>query len=660
MEERQQPQPPLTPADNTLDDVLVNRTDHRPVVEHVFFQASQQTSHEQSQAIARLIIVGLVDLVLAANLTIVHAARIETHHLIFGLGYLLYSLFHYGWTRRHTQHFVMRRHLAIVGDLGWTSYTTYLFGLSGLGFYPLYLWIIIGNGLRFGPRYLRIATLVGIAGFIAATTADSLIFQHPGIVGGLMVGLVLMPKFFLVMIHRLADANQALRDQKEHAEYLARHDQLTGLANRIMLEDRINLALEKAARSATRPAVVFLDLDGFKAINDNFGHDYGDQLLQEIATCLQSRVRRGDTVARLGGDEFIILIEAANAVAEVAAVVDQIFTCAGRYYQLGEYRAYVTWSCGVAIFPADGEDSQTLIKNADIAMYRAKAAGTNLFRLYDPTMSEEVANQLQLRDRLRDALESKALHLLYEPIGRYPGAHIDAVQARLYWMRDPRHPAPLNDYVEILEPAGLFGTVADQTLSRAVADVARWRRAGLDLHRVQIEVGAQQLARSGFLPSLQQLLAEHELPANALAFAVSEALLIQDSQPVIAQLNALHDLGVLIVLSRFGSGYTALGFLTRHPIDRITMDPALVAHLPNDPSSCTLAEALLAIAERTRIEVVADGVETQAQVAWLAARGCHLMQGRRIQAPVPAADMEQLLHDGVLAPPAEAANLYAK
>lgn len=644
------PQTPATDqqADDALDDVLVNRTDHRPMVEHIFFQASQQTSHEQSQAIARIVIVALVDLVLAANVAINGTSAGAALNFGIGIGYLLYSLFHYRWTRRQTQRLDARRHLAIVGDLACTSYVTYLFGLAGLGFYPLYLWIVVGNGLRFGARYLRIATAVGITGFVAATTLDGMIYRQPGIVAGLLVGLILMPKFFLVMIRRLSEANSALRQQKEQAEYLARHDHLTALPNRILAEDRLNLALGRAARSGSRPAVVFIDLDGFKAINDNFGHTHGDMLLKAVADCLKARVRRGDTVARLGGDEFLILIEAANDPPEVAAIVDQIFTCSGRYYQLGEYRTYLTWSCGVAIYPNDGEDGATLIKNADIAMYRAKATGINQFRLYDPAMSEEVSSQLALRDQLRDALETHRFQLLYQPICRYPGARVDTLQAQLYWYRDAHTPVSLDGFDEIIDQAGLSAALANRALTQALTDIARWRRAGLDPQPVMVEVTAQQLANADFLMNLQRLLSDRELPASVIGIAINEPALIKDSQPLAELLDTLHKAGVRIALNHFGTGYAALGFLKRYPVDRITIDPELIAELPDNPSSCTLVEALLAIAERTRMEVVAEGVDNPAQLSWLTAHGCHLMQGACVSAPIAADQLDASMHDGAL------------
>ena len=643
-------QPPAseTEAVNALDDALVSRTDHRSVVDHIFFQASQQVSHEQSQAIARIAILGLVMLFLVTKTAINGLTPTAAENLVVGFSWLFYSLIHLWWTRRYRERFVGRRYLAIVGDLVCTSYVTYSFGLAGLGFYPLFLWIMIGNGLRFGPRYLFSATLIGISGFLIANVLDDVLFQHPGIVMGLLIGLIIMPKFFLVMIRRLAEANQALREQKDEAEYLARHDRLTDLPNRIMLEDRLGLALRKASRNGSRPAIVFIDLDGFKAINDNFGHEYGDMLLQEIAACLKARVRRGDTVARLGGDEFIILIEAANGPSEVAALVEQLFTCAGRYYQLGEYRAYVTWSCGVAIFPNDGRDSQTLIKNADTAMYRAKAAGANQFRLYDPAMSEEVATQLELRDQLRQALEARQFKLLYQPIGRYPEAAVDGIEAQIYWHRDQRDLVPLAEFSEILEQAGMQGTFGKLALEQALADAAIWHRAGSGNYTLEVEVTAQQLANADFLADLQRLLAKHELPPSALALQVNETILIKDSDAVAALLTSLHEQGARIVLNNFGTGYAALGFIKRYPIDRIIIAPSLITHLPEDPSSCTLVEALLAIAERTRIEVVADGVDTGAQLRWLISRGCNLMQGAHISKPLNAVDLEALLREGSL------------
>lgn len=645
------PTPPSpSEAENALDDVLVSRTEHRRVMDHIFFQASQQVSHETSQAIARIAIVGLVTLLVLFNAILNQFAFNTILNLAIGFGYLAYGLVHFWWTRRYRQRFAWRRYIAIFGDLSCTSYVTYSFGLAGLGFYPLFLWIIIGNGLRFGPRYLRIATSVGVGGFLAANLLNGALLEQPGVVAGLIIGLLLMPKFFLVMIRRLADANQVLHEQKEEAEYLARHDRLTGLPNRVLLEDRLTHALGNAARNGSRPAIIFLDLDGFKSINDNFGHDYGDILLKEIASCLRATVRRSDTVARLGGDEFIILIEAANGPAEVAAVVDQIFTCAGRYYQMGEYRAYVTWSCGVAIYPNDGRDSQTLIKNADIAMYRAKAAGSNQFRLYDPAMSEEVANQLKLRDQLRHALETRQFKVLYQPIGRYPEARIDGFEVRIYWHRNHSGWTPLLEFSDLLEQSGLNAAVGNLALDKCIADAAQWQRAGLTEVKLQIEITAQQLASGDFHAHLQKLLNLHGLPHQSLCIEFNENLLINESDFLVAQIDALRSMGVRIALNHFGAGYAALGLLKRHAIDRIVIAPSLVAELPGDAASSTLVEALLAIAERTAIEVVADGIESETQLSWFLDRRCQRLQGNYISPPLSATEVENLLGKGTSKP----------
>lgn len=630
-------------ASDLLDDAVVNRAGHRTVVDHIFFQASREVSHEQSQAIARIAISMLIASILLGNAIINQFSISSASNLALALGYGSYGVLHLWWVRRYPTRFLKRRYMVIVGDLTLTSYITYQFGLIGLGFYPLYLWIMIGNGLRFGPHYLRVATLVGITGFTVTNWVSGVLYQYPGLVIGLLVGLLLMPKFFLVMIRRLAEANLALKEQKEEAVHLAQHDVLTGLPNRVLLEDRLTQALAMAARKGTQVAVLFIDLDGFKVINDNYGHESGDLLLRQIAECLKANVRLSDTVARLGGDEFIILVEDTRGTDEVAAIVEQLFCCSGRYYQLGEHRAYTTWSCGVAIYPQDGSDSQTLIKNADTAMYRAKEAGSNRFRLYDTTMSDEVAAQLRRRDEVRRAVEQDQFDVLYQPQFRTDDSRIVGAEALLRWRHPQRGLMEASKFIPVAERSGLIQELGRIGMEAAFHDAKKWHQGSSDEFRVFLNVSPSQLSASEFLPQMMKLIDKHQLPAGAVGLEITEGTFLEETPKTEALFTELAQHGIRVALDDFGTGYASLGYLKRFPIHRINIDRSFVSGIPDDRDSCKLMEAILDIAKHLEIEVLAKGVDSDNQLAWMRKRHCDLVQGNLLSSPLTAEEFDEFL-----------------
>jgi len=630
-EDRSQSTAPHATA-NDLDGLLIQRGPRRSFLSYVFFQASPETTHEQAQAFARIVIVGLLTLLYLGH------GLLGGGFLYFAIGcaYLTISVVHVLVVRRWPDRFLWRRYISIVADLGMTGYTVHELGIAGLGFYPLFLWIVVGNGLRFGIHHLRVATIVGLLALFIPTYVTGIALSHPGVVIGLLAGLLLMPKFFMVMIERLAEANAALKEERDRAEFMAKHDRLTGLPNRAMLEEHMQVAIAKARRNRTLAAVVFIDLDSFKAINDNFGHHVGDQLLVEVANCLKLHVREGDTVSRLGGDEFVVLIENLVDATEVAAVIERVFRCVGRYYRIGDYQTYVTWSGGVAIYPQDGGDAQTLIKHADTAMYQAKGAGANQVRLYDAAMSQDVASQLALRDELRKAIEQEQFLVFYQPIVDVTSRKTVGVEALVRWQHPTRGLVPPSDFIELAEQTGLITAIGQQILHRACEDVADWWRQGLGELTLHVNVSARQLGQVDLAETILDLLEANGLPPQALAIEVTESALIEDADAAEALFAQLKREGVSISLDDFGTGYSSLAYVKRFDVDHIKIDRSFVGGLPEDVSDCTLVEAILAIGDRLGTMVIAEGVETVAQLDWLAARGCLLMQGYYFGAPVSA------------------------
>jgi diguanylate cyclase (GGDEF)-like protein len=624
----------VTPA-SQFEDVLVGGARSKRLLDYVFFQASEQVNQEQAQCLARIAITTVVTVLL-----IVHALFFEGARDIpfIGVAYGVASWLHYRLVSRYRDQFLWRRYLTMAADLAMGGYLIFRIGHSGLAVYPLFLWVIIGNGLRFGSHYLRVATVVGFLTFFTATVAAGLLVSYPALVGGMFLGMLLMPKFFLVMLEHLAEVNQALRQQRNQAEHMATHDALTGLPNRVLLEGILAQAIAKAKRAGTTGAVVFLDLDGFKVINDNYGHEYGDLLLQEIGRCLRQRLRTSDTVARLGGDEFILLIEDGKGAGAVAAVVEQMFGCFRRSLQIGPYQAYVTSSCGVAIFPQDGEDPQTLIKHADTAMYRAKEAGRNRFCLYDAQMSAVVAAQLTIRDELRHAIDAGELRVYYQPLVEMPSRRIIGAEALVRWQHPRRGLLGPAEFIAVAEQSGLIVAIGDQVLDRAVQEASAWSGLEDAAFRLHVNISAHQLMHADFPARVMATLRRHGLPAAALELEMTESVLIDDAVEASGLFETLHGHGIGISLDDFGTGYSSLSYLKRLPVDHIKLDRSFVQDVPGDPDDCALLEATFIFGRRLGIEVIAEGVETEAQLAWLSEQGCRCMQGYYFGRPVPAAE----------------------
>ena len=626
---------------NDLDGLLIQRGPRRSLLSYIFFQASPEITHELAQAFARVVITGLVSLLFLGR------GLLGDGYAYFWIVvvYLALSVGHLAIIRHWTDQFLWRRYLSITADLAITGYMTHELGIAGLGFYPLFLWIVVGNGLRFGVHHLRVATVVGLLSLFVSTYLNGIAASHPGLVIGLLVGLLLMPKFFLVMIMRLTEANLALKEEKEKAEFVARHDTLTGLPNRAMLEEHMQVAIARARRDNTVVAVVFIDLDSFKSINDNFGHHVGDRLLVEVANCLKIHVREGDTVSRLGGDEFVVLIEALDDANEVASVIERVFACVGRYYRIGDYQTYVTWSAGVAVYPQDGADAQTLIKHADTAMYRAKSAGTNQVRLYDADMSHDIASQLARRDELRRAIEQDQFVVFYQPIVDVASRKIVGVEALARWQHPTRGLVPPAAFIELAEHTGLIAALGARILALACADVGEWWREGLGELSLHVNVSARQLGQPDLAETILDLLESHSLPPQALAVEVTESALIEDADAAEALFAKLKRAGVSISLDDFGTGYSSLAYVKRFNVDHIKVDRSFVDGLPGNVSDCALVEAILAIGDRLGALVIAEGVETGPQLEWLAARGCLLMQGYYFGTPTSAKTMTARLRE---------------
>ncbi len=444
--------------------------------------------------------------------------------------------------------------------------------------------------------------------------------------------------------HRIAvfsDITQR-KTESDRVQHMATHDALTGLPNRTLLAELLHKALADARRHGRRVAVLFLDLDRFKMVNDTLGHHAGDLLLQAVAQRLQASLRAGDAVARQGGDEFIMVLSEVNGIQDAAAVAEKVIAAVSQPYDLSGNEFFTSTSIGIAIFPEDGEDADSLLKNADAALYRAKDAGRNNFQFFAAEMNADAVERLALETGLRHALERNELILHYQPQIDLERGAVRGVEALLRWQSPERGLVPPTKFIPVAEESGLIHPIGAWVLTQACRDAKSWLDAGLPLASVAVNVSAVQLRHAGFATAVEAALEASGLPAEHLELEVTESLLMHDMQRVCGVMHALRSRGVKFAIDDFGTGYSSLSYLKRLPLDRLKLDQSFVRNLPHDDDAA-IAATILAIGESLGLTIVAEGVESSAQHAWLQAHHCPLAQGYFFAKPMPASEMRAFM-----------------
>ncbi|HSV70476.1 MAG TPA: EAL domain-containing protein [Methylibium sp.] len=436
------------------------------------------------------------------------------------------------------------------------------------------------------------------------------------------------------------DLTEMVKDREQIRE-LARNDPLTRLPNRSTLADKVNAALAMAQRHHTAFALLFLDLDRFKQINDSLGHLYGDRVLVEVARRLQTCVRQVDTVARLGGDEFVLLLDQTDARG-AETIARRVIEVLGEPFGLDGMNFSVTASIGIALYPNDGETMNDLVKNADAAMYRVKERGRAGFRFYQPQMNVDLLARMKLDHAMRIALERGDFRLHYQPQVDLASGAVVGAEALLRWRDADLGDISPGEFIPVAEESGFIVALGDWVLRDAVRQAAAWQADGREL-LVSINVSALQFQQPGFAGRVAAVLAEHGLPARLLELELTESILIQDADEALARLRALDQLGVQLAIDDFGTGYSSLGYLKRFPIRRLKIDRSFIRGLPGDESDAGIAVAVIQLARALRLRVIAEGVETVAQRDFLREAGCDEFQGFLYAPAMAASDFEKRL-----------------
>ncbi len=433
---------------------------------------------------------------------------------------------------------------------------------------------------------------------------------------------------------------------KQTAEQLfrmAHFDNLTGLVNRQAFLDRLNGALLHAERFGERLALLFVDLDGFKLINDNLGHRVGDRLLAELAGRISDCVRDSDTVARIGGDEFTAILPMLKSSEDAALVAQKIIQHIAEPASHHGHELLITASVGIAIFPGDGAEAEGLLQNADTAMYLAKELGRSQYQFFSPEMNRRAMERLQLQNRLREAAGGPEFTVHYQPQLEASSLELVGLEALARWQDPVRGMIPPEQFIPVAEETGLIHQIGRQILLAACCQGRAWQEQGFKPLRIAINISAHQLRRPDFVGLVEASLAESGFAPRLLELEITESSLIGEAFDIASKLRLLKSLGVCITIDDFGTKYSSLSYLKRLPIDRLKIDRAFVRDIPADSSSMEIASAIIAMARSLHLEVVAEGVENQQQAEFLRSKGCHYLQGFFYHLPLAAPSLVPIL-----------------
>ena len=429
-------------------------------------------------------------------------------------------------------------------------------------------------------------------------------------------------------------------------ERQANYDPLTGLANRNLLTDRMEQAFVFANRAQRSVAVMLLDLDRFKLINDSLGHTSGDDLLKLVAERLRQGVRPGDTVARMGGDEFMVVMSDMASGDDAANLARNLLNIVAAPLRMDQREVVITASLGVALYPKDGNETAALLRNADIAMYRAKELGRNSFQFYAPEMNSRMLERLELEAGLRRALECQELELYYQPKVEFLRGQIVGAEGLIRWHHPVLGMVSPADFIPLAEETGLIVPIGEKVIEAACAQLRKWRDAGFTDISLAVNVSARQFQQANLATVVSEALRQHGVPAQYLDLEVTESAVMQNPEQAAAILHSLKNIGVRISLDDFGTGYSSLAYLKRFPIDTMKIDQSFVRDITTDPDDAAIARSVISLAHSLRLNVVAEGVETEAQLSFLRRHHCDEMQGFFFSRPIPAEDFTALLREG--------------
>ncbi len=456
------------------------------------------------------------------------------------------------------------------------------------------------------------------------------------------------PRYFIAVIQDISEnrrAAEALKESEEQFRVLAHYDLLTGLPNRALFYERLSQGLAHARRNGWWLAVLFIDVDRFKHVNDTFGHAAGDQLLKQVSERLADCIRSDDTVGRLSGDEFAIVLSRLTAASDASVVATKIIDCLNQPFALEGAELFVSVSIGITVFPTDSVEQDALIRNADVAMYRAKDRGRNNYQFYTPEMNRRTREMLNVESELRRALERDEFVLHYQPKVSLKTGRITGLEALLRWQHPERGLVSPADFIPVLEETGLVVQAGEWVIRAVCGQLSRWRAAGVQVVPVAVNLSARQFLSRDLGATIKAILAESGIESELLEVEITESAIMNDIEEANRTLEYLQSIGVRSAIDDFGTGYSSLAYLKRFPLKALKVDRSFVSEITTDADDANITQAVISMAHSLRLIVIAEGVETEAQLAYLLRYGCDEVQGYLFSRPVPEAACAAALAD---------------
>lgn len=432
------------------------------------------------------------------------------------------------------------------------------------------------------------------------------------------------------------------KETEERLNYLATHDTLTGLSNRLVLIDRISQSISRFPWQNRTIAVVFLDLDRFKLVNDTLGHTMGDKLLCCVAERLRSSVRSGDTVARLGGDEFIVVLTDVAKLEEVIIVAEKIRSKLSLPYEILDNELVITASIGISLYPEDGQDSDELIRNADAAMYRAKSQGKNNIQMYTPSLNKQAVDRLNLEAQLRKALDNEEFRIYYQPLVSASNGKIVGMEALVRWLHKEQGIILPNNFLPLAEETGIIIPLGEWIFHNACSQFNKWQRAGFNELRIAINLSDRQLKQTELLHLVESMISKYDIPAYRLELELNEGIVMNNIQTSRKLLKEIRDMHVKLAIDDFGTGYS-LAQLKQFPVDTLKIDKSFIEDIADSRQNTTIVASIIELAHSLKLEVIAEGVEKNDQYEILRRKKCDLVQGYLFSHPLPADEFTKLL-----------------
>ena len=454
------------------------------------------------------------------------------------------------------------------------------------------------------------------------------------------IDFITKPIKWAVLKHRVKSVVSKVVAERK-VKLLAYRDSLTDLPNRLLFADRLEQSIVRAERHRESVALMLIDIDDFKLVNDSFGHDAGDKLIRAVGQMLQKSLRRADTVARLGGDEFAVIVEGINGAEDAIAIADNLTTMLEHNVKLDEQETFTSASVGIAVFPDDGKDARTLLKNADTAMFRAKEKGRHCFQFYKPEMSVTAMERLDLENSMRKALESGELVIHYQPTVDLHKNDVDGVEALVRWQHPDKGVINPNDFVPVAEDCGLILPIGEWMIETVCKQLRVWEDAGLENQNISINIAPRQFRDQDVVGLFREHLEANNIDASSITVEITESTLIENVGEVERVLNELHDMGMRLALDDFGTGFASLAYLKDFPVDIVKIDRSFIDGIPENEDDVTIVNAIAGLTRGLKLKLLAEGVENVRQLDMLKGLGCQLGQGFYWSKALPADQYEQ-------------------